>query len=122
VFGPSIEYKRPLPELLVDRIKKNERMTTKTLIDGRSKKIDKELRNNAVKLHGYKLVSLYGLMCKDWECPTLTPDGTPMQWDDHHLTREGSIVVGEKLMPIIEAELKKEKHAPMTEQRTKAAP
>jgi peptidoglycan/LPS O-acetylase OafA/YrhL len=108
VLGPAIEYARPLPELIVQHLVAGRKLSTPGLIDEQTLKIERDLKNGAVKLSGARLVSLFDLLCSDWNCPTLTPEGSPVQWDTHHLTRDGSLLVGRELFPVIEAELGKE--------------
>jgi hypothetical protein len=107
VLGSPIEYTRPVPELVVEHMREKKPLATTEFIGKFVKKVEVELKNGEVDLSGARLVSLFDLVCSGWECPTLTPEQQPLQWDDRHLTYEGSMMLGKKLFPILEAELKK---------------
>jgi peptidoglycan/LPS O-acetylase OafA/YrhL len=107
VLGPAIQYTRPLPELLVQHIKKKKQFVGSKFITKQVMKMERQFKAGAIKLRGARLVSLFDLVCKDWECPTLVGESSPVQWDTHHLTRDGSILVGKKLIPIVQEELAK---------------
>ena len=57
-------------------------------------------------MNGAKYISIIEEMCPNLNCP-LYMNNVPLQWDAHHLTREGSEFVGRKLFPILEAEANK---------------
>jgi len=105
VLGPAIRYSKRLPDLLVDHMRANKPFVARDFLHRGSLATDSDFKKGAINLHGARLISLYDLVCIRGECPTLTPDGSPMQWDTHHLSHEGSILVGKKLMPLIEDEL-----------------
>jgi hypothetical protein len=109
VLGPAIEYRRPLPELLIKHLKKrpNKPLRTEKLFEPEALRIEQDLKQGDVPLRGAKLVSIWDLMCRKMQCPTLTPEGVPVQWDKHHLTAEGSLLQARKLFPVIESELKR---------------
>lgn len=107
VLGPSLSYAKRLPDLLVERMRANVPFVTSAFLHPEFLAIDADFKNGAVNLHGATHVSIYDLLCTDGVCPALTPEGVPMQWDKHHLTRAGSILVGKQLMPVLEAELNK---------------
>ena len=59
--------------------------------------LDSELNGIALK-YGATYVSYYKLLCKSDRCLTTTPDGSPMQFDTDHLTKQGSLLVVQKLI------------------------
>ncbi len=107
VLGPSLGYTKQLPDLLVEHLRGNMPFITRQFLHPHSLAIDAEFKSGAVKLYGATHVSLFDLMCTDGACPALTPEGSPMQWDKQHLTRDGSMFIGKRLMPVLEAELDK---------------
>ncbi len=99
VMGPIIEYRIPLPRLLafsyldgrLDELDGDEsvdvaRQWRRTrLIDERMARLMRPLSPRV------RYLSVYKAMCKGDDCETLTPSGTPMQFDYGHLTYEGSM-------------------------------
>jgi peptidoglycan/LPS O-acetylase OafA/YrhL len=112
VLGPPIEYTRPLPEFVVQHIQENKPFHTADYLGAATKKVEVEMKSGVVPLGGARLVSLFDLLCAGWECPALTPEQLPVQWDTRHLTYEGSLLAGKKLFPIIQAELAKKAPRP----------
>ena len=94
VLGPSMEYKQPLPRLLVN-LKKNEK----------SSDIYKTASNYNVYLKIDKLIKTYtsmtqatyistlDVLCTKNGCSTVTEDGTPISFDNGHLTHEGAYYI-----------------------------
>jgi len=112
VLGPSLGYSKRLPDLLVKHLRANVPFITRDFLHAEPLAIDADFKRGAIKLYGATFVSIYDLLCTDGACPALTPEGTPMQWDSHHLTRDGSILAGKRLMPVLEAELGKARRRP----------
>jgi hypothetical protein len=49
---------------------------------------------------GVHYVSVRRALCNP-KCPAVLEGHVPLTWDIHHLTREGSLVAAEKLLPKI---------------------
>jgi peptidoglycan/LPS O-acetylase OafA/YrhL len=105
VLGPALSYTKRVPDLLVEHMRANRPLVLGDFIHPDMLAVDADFKTGAVSLHGATLISIHDLLCGDGACPALTPQGTPMQWDNQHLTRDGSIFVGKRLMPMLEAEL-----------------
>ncbi len=90
VFGPIVEYERPLPRLLAQIADGRDQGL---LISGRKPEQANtdRLMAKAVKNAGATYVSPYDFLCKsaDAACKTLE-NSVPVQWDYGHLTAEGS--------------------------------
>ena len=59
--------------------------------------LDGELSAIASK-YGATYVSFYKLLCVSDRCITTAPDGSPLQFDTDHLTKQGSLLVVRKLI------------------------
>ncbi len=103
VLGPPIKYNKPLPEILIKNIFDGKATKSKEYFDQKTILIDHEMRDGTIDMSGAKYISIIQLMCNGLDCP-LTMNDVPLQWDAHHLTREGSELVGRKLFPILETE------------------
>lgn len=101
VFGPIVEYYKPLPRLLAQ------------VAGGRDKSLLVSARNveqfatdndmaAAVKAAGGSYISTYSLLCpRNGAVCTSEQNGVPLQWDYGHLTSEGSRVVAEEAIDYI---------------------
>ena len=87
VMGPTIEYKRPLPELLARRLLPDQgNVLSEAENYGRIAELD---RSMAAALDGH-YISILHLLCRDERCATTDKNGNPLQFDDDHLTQFGS--------------------------------
>ncbi|WFR97738.1 acyltransferase family protein [Rhizobium tumorigenes] len=96
VFGPIVEYVKPLPRLLAQ------------VAGGRDESLLVSARNfeqvatdegmaAAVNAAGGSYISTYGLLCPtNGAVCTTEQNGVPLQWDYGHLTAEGSKVVAQQ--------------------------
>ena len=69
------------------------------VFDARGHGAEGPLRLEFGSLHGVRYVSVLESICEQKSCPAVLDGYIPMQWDTHHLTAEGSILVAKKLMP-----------------------
>src|SRR5262249_57375933 len=58
--------------------------------------LDAKMRTLAEQ-KGADYVSMLDALCKGGSCETLAAPGVPLQYDDGHLTREGSVAAAERL-------------------------
>jgi peptidoglycan/LPS O-acetylase OafA/YrhL len=95
LMGPIMRYDDRLPRLLAFAVEdKDPALPDAHRISfGR---LDEDLSRLAQQ-KGATYVSLLDLLCKEGHCTTLAAPGVPLQFDDGHLTREGSVHVGEHL-------------------------
>ena len=92
VFGPIQTYGSNLPRLLaLAETRGQETVTTSLLPDA----LDTDRVFSAAFSDGpVRYVSLHKLLCPGGQsCITRTANGTPLQWDDEHLTLDGAIEV-----------------------------
>jgi lysophospholipase L1-like esterase len=95
LMGPIMRYDDRLPRLLAFAIEeKNPRLPDAHRLDYRT--LDESLRQLAHE-KGATYVSLLDLMCKEGACETLASPEMPLQFDDGHLTKAGSVLVAERL-------------------------
>lgn len=91
VFGPSLSYTQPLPRLLL-KLKKDEDSTQiyqRASLYKKLSLIDKRLRSYA-SMDKVEYISILDTLCNENGCRAITPDGTPIIFDDSHLTHEGA--------------------------------
>jgi hypothetical protein len=94
LVGPIVEYAAPLPKLLARGLQEhNPVLPAQHKVAGR-READRALARLA-EANGTVYVSVYDILCPADRCLELTPDGTPVQFDYGHLTREGSTFVAE---------------------------
>jgi lysophospholipase L1-like esterase len=67
--------------------------------------LDARIRKEFAGVAGVHYVSVLDSICGQGRCLYLLDGSVPMQWDNHHLTKEGSVLVAEKLLPVIAASL-----------------
>jgi hypothetical protein len=95
LMGPIMRYDDRLPRLLAFAIEeKNPRLPDQHRLDYRA--LDDSLRKLAQE-KGATYVSLLDLLCKEGACETLASPEMPLQFDDGHLTKAGSVLVAERL-------------------------
>ena len=95
LMGPIVRYDDRLPRLLAFAIEqKNPHLPDEHRLDYRA--LDQSLRRLAHE-KGATYVSLLDLLCKEAVCETMVGPGMPLQLDDGHLTKAGSVLVGERL-------------------------
>jgi peptidoglycan/LPS O-acetylase OafA/YrhL len=97
VFGPIVRYDAMLPRLLA----RSEWLHDPTLIDQArrpgTRAMDR-LFADAIRSTGARYVSIYDILCDESEgCTTRDEQGDPIQFDFHHLTKGGSILVARGL-------------------------
>lgn len=95
VFGPSMSYKQPLPRLLLN-LKKGEdsRQIYKSAgLYDKLASMDHMLQGYVGKMDHVKYISILDTVCNKKGCKTITPDGTPINFDDSHLTHEGALYI-----------------------------
>ena len=97
LFGPMIEYDQALPRILAAAAEKNDPQATESHQIQSNMALDNELNAIASK-YGATYVSYYKLLCKSDHCLTTTPDGSPLEFDTDHLTKQGSLLVVKKLI------------------------
>ena len=102
VVGPIMRYDRPLPELLVEQVEHGQD-PAKPLRAHYDPKVPEAaaILKTIVENHpGVRYISVLDLLCERGACITTTPDGTPLQSDDSHLTRAGSIYLARKVQSL----------------------
>ena len=94
VLGPSLEYKQSLPRLLLN-LKKNEDSSQlyKTASAYDKLSLIDRLIKNYVTANGIKYVSVLDTLCDKKGCRSITDDGTPINFDNGHLTHEGAVYI-----------------------------
>lgn len=98
VFGPSLEYKQSLPRLLVN-LKENEdssQIYKTASAYNNLLLIDKAIQSYA-NINGVRYISTLKIECTKDGCKSVTKDGTPMNFDNGHLTHEGAQYILKKI-------------------------
>ena len=96
LVGPTPDYRAALPRLLFFGGERLARANLRPEIFAR----DRQYRAIA-RHHGATYVSPVALMCERGGCVTRTTAGIPLQFDNHHATREGSVELVDRMMPQI---------------------
>jgi hypothetical protein len=100
VFGPIVEYSRPLPRLLALSVIRDDHME---VVREASRLADKRaldaLMAQALGAAGDRVryVSILRELCGTRRCRTTTASGVPTQFDYGHLTYEGAAYILSKL-------------------------
>jgi peptidoglycan/LPS O-acetylase OafA/YrhL len=95
VFGPMVQYDTALPRLLAFSIREDDpEIPDEHRLDQRS--LNDSLRRIADQ-EAVDFVSLYESLCGPRSCAEFGANGVPLQFDYGHLTKEGSILVAQRL-------------------------
>jgi hypothetical protein len=95
LFGPMVQYDTALPRLLAFSIRGNDQ----TIPD--EHRVDQHALDDAMadlaEKKGVEYISFYRSLCGPRSCQEFAVDGVPLQFDYGHLTKEGSLLVAQKL-------------------------
>lgn len=97
LFGPMVEYDQALPRILAVAADRNDPQAAESHQIKSNIALDGELDAIASK-YGATYVSYYKLLCRSERCLTTAPDGSPLEFDTDHLTKQGSLLVVRKLI------------------------
>ncbi len=95
LLGPMIQYDAPLPRLLALSIRGNDRAipdehrVNQRPLDGAMSAL--------ARRKGVDYVSFYQALCGPQSCDEFAANGIPLQFDYGHLTKEGSVLVAQKV-------------------------
>jgi peptidoglycan/LPS O-acetylase OafA/YrhL len=102
VIGPSLEYRQPVPLYVARYVSTGDPSmldTAPRLIPGLGA-LDATVGSLFAHEPGVTYISVLDTVCHDYRCPLVT--GTaPVQFDEAHLTLEGSLLLGTALWPQI---------------------
>jgi hypothetical protein len=102
LMGPAIQYTDRLPYILAHfALSGLDRFDSSKFVDRRIFGIDLRMKNDLADLKQLTFVSVLGAVCSDNECPAVIDGMIPMQWDFHHLTKQGSRFVASRIFPTI---------------------
>jgi peptidoglycan/LPS O-acetylase OafA/YrhL len=104
VLGPIVEYDSALPRLLVDEILRDDPAAARAMRRPGVHERDSAMSHLAAD-HGASYVSLYDAICPDGRCDEYVAANVPMQFDEGHLTSQGSIELGQRLAPFLAPKL-----------------
>jgi peptidoglycan/LPS O-acetylase OafA/YrhL len=96
VLGPIVEYDLALPRLLADEIRRDDKSAAWARRTPGIRERDREM-NALVTAHGAAYVSVYDAICRSDRCDEFVGANVPMQFDNGHLTEQGSVEVGRRL-------------------------
>lgn len=95
LFGPMVQYDAALPRLLAFSIRGNDpAIPDEHRID--LHKLDDAMATLA-RAHDVDYVSFYQSLCEHKSCTEFGANGAPLVFDYGHLTKEGSVLVAERL-------------------------
>ncbi|KAA6459245.1 acyltransferase [Acidobacteria bacterium AB60] len=113
VFGPTDLYRFPLPQLLLESLRKGGSGDLDGQVNLANRSFDNTLRS-LTRNEGVPYISMYDEICgpepvdpgpREDGCPVYAAPGIPMFFDSHHLTPEGSMVYAEAI--------RKHRHLPL---------
>jgi peptidoglycan/LPS O-acetylase OafA/YrhL len=96
LFGPMVEYDLALPRILAYAAQSDDPRTADSHLV-KNEKLDRILWSLASEYNA-KYISFYDLLCASNRCSKFVPDGSPLEFDTDHLTKEGSLFVVQKLI------------------------
>jgi hypothetical protein len=97
LFGPMVEYDAPLPRLLAISIQRKDGAIPHRHLMLANWPLDEQMAHLAETERGVKYISLIAPLCKQQTCASYASEGIPLEFDSNHLTREGSLVVAQRL-------------------------
>jgi peptidoglycan/LPS O-acetylase OafA/YrhL len=97
LLGPMVEYDAALPRILAAAAESHDLAAAHTHQTRNQTELDGKLRAVAAA-YGASYVSFYALLCGLQPCLDVAPDGSPLEFDTDHLTREGSLFVARRLL------------------------
>jgi peptidoglycan/LPS O-acetylase OafA/YrhL len=100
VLGPIVEYDSALPRLLADEITRDKPDAAHAMLRSGVKERDETMRR-LVSDHGASYLSVYDAVCRDGRCEEYVEANVPLQFDEGHLTQQGSVEVGRRLAPFL---------------------
>jgi hypothetical protein len=95
IIGPGVEYRKPLPRLLIDQVRGGDREVVAKARHSEQMKFDR-LFAEALAGKNVHYVSPYKTLCGASDCLVVNDDGTPLQHDYGHLSREGALFLVRK--------------------------
>lgn len=95
VFGPIVEYDRPLPRLLAESIVRGDASVAQRHRSGSVEQLD-DAMSAVARAHGVSYVSLLRTICSDGSCTQYAAPNVPLQFDYGHLTAEGSLLLARR--------------------------
>lgn len=97
LFGPIIRYDTALPRLLAVSVTTHQPQAPFSHRLLASKRLDDEMDYLARTQWKVRYISFFKLLCKPNSCVEYAGRDVPLQFDGSHLTKEGSVLVAEKL-------------------------
>ena len=97
VFGPVPRYDEPLATLLAKSLQHDDLSTVRRHELPGVSELDSQMRELVTPVASY--VSTYEAMCPAGRCRLFAAQGVPMQFDYHHLTKEGAELVMRRIQP-----------------------
>jgi peptidoglycan/LPS O-acetylase OafA/YrhL len=95
LFGPMVQYDTALPRLLAFSIRGNDpAIPDQHRID--LHRLDADMAAMA-RARGMDYVSFYQSLCSPTSCTEFSANGAPLVYDYGHLTKEGSVLVAQRL-------------------------
>jgi peptidoglycan/LPS O-acetylase OafA/YrhL len=95
LLGPIEEYDAPLPRILAMALQQHDPALVKRHETDKHA-LDAQMAALAQR-DGSRFISLHDLLCPSGVCLEYASPGVPLQFDYSHLTREGSILLAERL-------------------------
>jgi hypothetical protein len=96
IFGPMLQYDMALPRLLAFSIRESDQAIPD------EHRVDQHALDAAMSAlaqgKGVEYISFYRSLCGPRTCQEFAVNGVPLQFDYGHLTKEGSVLVAQKVV------------------------
>lgn len=112
LLGDSPQFKISVPTIIARRIQDGDvsRVSGNDLKTAYMRNSDRKMSSRFANRDDVHMISIYGTICPNRECPLRANDVTPMMFDTAHLTKEGSLYFAQRLTPLIIRSAPKAKH------------
>jgi peptidoglycan/LPS O-acetylase OafA/YrhL len=97
LFGPMLQYDTALPRLLATSIKDNAPGMPYDHRIAEFERLDQDMLGIAENDWKIRYISFFKTLCGPVSCVEYTGNGVPLQADYGHLTKDGSVLVAQKL-------------------------
>ena len=97
LFGPMVQYDSALPRLLATSIRDNAPSMPYHHRIAEYERLDRDMSNLAENDWKIRYISLFKTLCGPASCVEYAENGVPLESDYGHLTRDGSLLVAQRL-------------------------
>lgn len=101
LLGPPVQFKGRLPPMLLRLHLRGAEARADDLLLPDVFALDAKMKAALPASDEFAYVSVLDAMCPARQCPITLDGGVPLAWDHAHLTAQGSVVVTQRLAPLL---------------------